>query len=73
MVLQIAVLDYDPLWAQQFARIKAEILEALTKVPVITVEHVGSTSVPGLAAKPIIDIDVVVAPEQFAAAASALS
>lgn len=73
MVLRIAVLEYDPLWAEHFTRIKAELLTALAKVPVITIEHVGSTSVPGLAAKPIIDIDVVVAPEHYAVAASALS
>jgi GrpB-like predicted nucleotidyltransferase (UPF0157 family) len=63
MVLRIAILDYDPLWAEHFVRIKAELLTALAKVPIVTVEHVGSTSVPGLAAKPIIDIDVVVAPQ----------
>ncbi|KAJ4404129.1 hypothetical protein N0V91_006031 [Didymella pomorum] len=73
MVLRIAILDYDPLWAEHFVRIKAELLTALAKVPIVTVEHVGSTSVPGLAAKPIIDIDVVVAPEHYAVAASALS
>jgi GrpB-like predicted nucleotidyltransferase (UPF0157 family) len=73
MALQVAVLDYDPQWAAQFQRIKNEILTALAKVPVIAVEHVGSTSVPGLAAKPIIDIDVVVASEHFPVAASALS
>ena len=73
MVLRIAVLDYDPLWAEHFVRIKAELLTALAKIPIITVEHIGSTSVPGLAGKPIIDIDVVVAPEYYAVAASALS
>lgn len=73
MALQVAVLDYDPQWAIHFQRIKSEILAALSEVPVIAVEHVGSTSVPGLAAKPIIDIDVVVAPEHFPVAASALS
>ncbi|KAF2994244.1 hypothetical protein E8E13_000867 [Curvularia kusanoi] len=73
MALRIAVLEYDPSWAHHFVRIKAELLTALVEVPVINIEHVGSTSVPGLAAKPIIDIDVVVAAEHFAAAASALS
>lgn len=73
MVLRIAVLDHDPRWAEHFVRIRAELRAALAKVPIITIEHVGSTSVPGLAAKPIIDIDVVVAPEHYAIAASALS
>lgn len=48
------VVDYDPRWPGDFAVIRAELPAAWT------VEHVGSTSVPGLAAKPIIDVDVVV-------------
>lgn len=73
MSLQIAVLDYDPAWATHFERIKAELLAALSSVPILAIEHVGSTSILGLAAKPIIDIDIVVAPEHYPAAASALS
>ena len=41
-------------------------------MPVIAIEHVGSTSVPGLAAKPIIDIDIVVDRAHAAAASDAL-
>ncbi|MDR3402178.1 MAG: GrpB family protein [Chthoniobacter sp.] len=56
---EIVIVDYDPRWPAQFQK-HAEILsEALGNNLVI--EHVGSTSVPELAAKPIIDIDVVVA------------
>ena len=36
-------------------------------VPVVTIEHVGSTSVPDLAAKPVIDCDIVVAEEDVTA------
>jgi GrpB-like predicted nucleotidyltransferase (UPF0157 family) len=57
---KILVLDYDPAWAQRFEALKAPIWQAVRGVA-ISVEHVGSTSVPGLAAKPIIDIDVIVA------------
>jgi GrpB-like predicted nucleotidyltransferase (UPF0157 family) len=46
------------LWAARFGAIRDILLEALTGVDV-TVEHVGSTAVPSLAAKPIIDIDIV--------------
>ena len=53
------VLPYKEEWEQDFINIKKEIVEALGKLA-IAVEHVGSTSVEGLAAKPIIDIDVVV-------------
>jgi GrpB-like predicted nucleotidyltransferase (UPF0157 family) len=56
----ITVVDYDPAWSTQFETLQSLILSAVGDIAV-AVEHVGSTSVPGLAAKPIIDIDVVVA------------
>ena len=49
------IVDYNPAWPHAFEAAKAEILEAVGP-HVRTVEHVGSTSVVGLAAKPIIDI-----------------
>ncbi|HVX29563.1 MAG TPA: GrpB family protein [Nitrolancea sp.] len=55
----IVIVDYDPDWPQRFAQERARILEALgTRAQLV--EHIGSTSVPGLAAKPIIDILVTV-------------
>jgi GrpB-like predicted nucleotidyltransferase (UPF0157 family) len=56
---KIAVVDYDPVWPGTFAALRAPISEALTGIA-LAVEHVGSTSVPGLVSKPIIDMDVVV-------------
>ena len=53
-------MAYDPLWADQFEQLKRWYVEMLVGLPLLDVEHVGSTSVPGLAAKPIIDVDVVV-------------
>ena len=55
----IVISDYDPLWPEKFRRHAAIISQALGQKALV-IEHVGSTSVPGLAAKPIIDIDVVV-------------
>ena len=55
----IVVLPYDEEWKQDFIDIKNEIMDAIGTFA-IAIEHVGSTSVEGLAAKPIIDIDVVV-------------
>lgn len=49
--------DYDPRWPELFEAERARILEALPGLAV-RVEHVGSTSVPQLAAKPILDIAV---------------
>ena len=59
---RIAVVDADPEWPKKFQEIAA-YLSPFIADSIVRIEHVGSTSVPGLAAKPIIDIDVVVASE----------
>jgi GrpB-like predicted nucleotidyltransferase (UPF0157 family) len=51
----IEIVDYDATWPRQFAEEKRRILAATGRY-VAAVEHIGSTAVPGLAAKPIIDI-----------------
>lgn len=56
---KVVVLPYDPVWQQNFRQIKEELDVLLGKLAV-AIEHVGSTSVPGLSAKPILDIDVVI-------------
>lgn len=56
----IELAEYDPAWPQRFEREAAKIRGALGN-RAVRVEHTGSTSVPGLAAKPIIDIVLVVA------------
>jgi GrpB-like predicted nucleotidyltransferase (UPF0157 family) len=56
----VIIVDYSPEWARQFAQLRATLVAALGNLAV-AVEHVGSTAVPGLASKPIIDIDVVIA------------
>jgi GrpB-like predicted nucleotidyltransferase (UPF0157 family) len=55
----ITVEDYDPHWTEWFRTIHGYIWPAIDDVAV-RIDHVGSTSVPGLAAKPIIDMDIVV-------------
>ena len=55
---QVRVLPYDPAWKADFAAIRQELASALDGLA-IAIEHVGSTSVEGLSAKPCIDIDVV--------------
>jgi GrpB-like predicted nucleotidyltransferase (UPF0157 family) len=56
----IEIAEYDPDWPRQFDREVLRIRAALGE-QALAVEHVGSTAVPGLAAKPIIDIHLVVA------------
>ena len=56
----IEVTDPDPAWPRQYDGLASRIREALGR-RVLQLEHIGSTAVPGLAAKPIIDIDLAVA------------
>ncbi|HEX2372711.1 MAG TPA: GrpB family protein [Actinomycetota bacterium] len=56
---RIQVVDYDPRWPDLFRR-EADRIRAALGERVLLLEHIGSTSVPGLAAKPIVDILLVV-------------
>ena len=58
MAKPVVILDYDPKWPALFQFFRRRIGDALGGAAA-AIEHVGSTSVPGLAAKPIIDIDVL--------------
>ena len=68
----IRVVDWSPQWAEQFEAVAAVLRDALAGIGSASVEHVGSTSVPGLAAKPILDVDVVVDAADVPAAVTAL-
>jgi GrpB-like predicted nucleotidyltransferase (UPF0157 family) len=67
----VDLCDYDPQWPALFESLRSRIVSALGPL-VIAVEHIGSTSVPNICAKPIIDLDVVVRPEDVPAAISAV-
>ena len=60
----VVVIPYHERWKTDFEEIKQE-LEFVLGDLAMAVEHVGSTSVPGLSAKPIIDIDVVIKDDTF--------
>lgn len=51
--------SYNPLWREEFNRICLVLKAHLTHFPA-DIQHVGSTAVPGLAAKPILDIDIII-------------
>jgi len=57
---RITLAHYDPAWPGLYTR-EAERIRSILGARVVRLEHVGSTSVPGLAAKPIIDLVLVVA------------
>jgi GrpB-like predicted nucleotidyltransferase (UPF0157 family) len=57
---EIQVVEYDERWPADFERVASRIRDALGD-RVLELHHVGSTSVPGLPAKPVIDVDLVVA------------
>jgi GrpB-like predicted nucleotidyltransferase (UPF0157 family) len=57
---QIVIVDYDPGWPERFELERDRIQTALG-AKALLIEHIGSTAVPGLAAKPIVDIVVAVA------------
>jgi GrpB-like predicted nucleotidyltransferase (UPF0157 family) len=57
--VRIVIVEHDPAWHARFSSERERIRSALGPAA-IRVEHVGSTSVPGLAAKPIVDILLVV-------------
>jgi GrpB-like predicted nucleotidyltransferase (UPF0157 family) len=67
----VVVVDYDPAWPKLFESLRDRIAGALGPMA-LAIEHVGSTSVPNMPAKPIIDMDVVVRAEDVSAATAAI-
>ncbi|MGO4481217.1 GrpB family protein [Rhizobium pisi] len=53
----VELVSYDPQWPQAFRNIRARLLALLPNA--LSIDHIGSTSIPGMAAKPLIDIDIV--------------
>jgi GrpB-like predicted nucleotidyltransferase (UPF0157 family) len=70
----IMVAEYDLAWPLRFERLRHEYGAAMAAsgVSVVAIEHVGSTAIPGLAAKPIIDCDIIVAENDVDAASQTL-
>lgn len=67
----IEIMPYDQQWPEEFQRIREPLREALGELA-LRIDHIGSTSVPGLAAKDVIDVQVTVAKLDAVAIASAL-
>jgi GrpB-like predicted nucleotidyltransferase (UPF0157 family) len=58
MPQRVEIVVYDAAWPARFRQI-AETLRALLQHRVVAIRHVGSTAIPGLSAKPLIDIDIL--------------
>lgn len=72
MAERVEIATYDKQWPGHFRDIAAS-LQALIGLEVIAIDHIGSTAVPGLSAKPLIDIDVTLpSPEHVLAAISTM-
>ena len=56
---RVIVAPYDVAWKSAFEEIKTEIESAIADL-IVGIEHVGSTSVEGMSAKPCIDVDVII-------------
>jgi GrpB-like predicted nucleotidyltransferase (UPF0157 family) len=67
----IVIVEYDLAWPAEFERLRTRVAAAVGGVAV-AIEHVGSTAVPGLAAKPVIDVVVVVEPHDLQTAVERL-
>ncbi|HEX8508451.1 MAG TPA: GrpB family protein [Propionibacteriaceae bacterium] len=67
----IVIVDYDPEWPLVFARLRDRERAAMAELP-HRIEHIGSTSVTQLAAKPIIDLVVIVSPTDVSEAIARL-
>ncbi len=59
MAKRVVVVPYNEQWKTDFETIKQHLLTTINDI-IISIEHIGSTSIEGLSAKPIIDIDVVI-------------
>ena len=65
--MTIILEPYNPAWETRFDQVRNDLAVILKNIPVRAIEHVGSTSVPGLMAKPVLDIDIIVTPATLTA------
>ena len=72
LIMKVIIEPYNPVWVAEFQKARATLETILKDVQYISIEHVGSTSIPGLLAKPVIDIDLIIEPSSLVAARTAL-
>ena len=70
--MKVIIEPHNPAWIEEFKNSKALLETILKDVDYISIEHVGSTCIPGLPAKPVIDIDIIIKPSSLLATRTAL-
>ncbi|KUJ18580.1 putative UPF0157 protein YqkA [Mollisia scopiformis] len=65
--LPIALEPHNPSWATEFNTAAQMLRTLLSGLPITSIEHIGSTAIPDLLAKPILDIDIVISGPDFPA------
>lgn len=70
--MKVIIEPHNPEWAVKFVEIKEDLSRILKDVAIVSIEHVGSTCIPQLKAKPVLDIDIIIQPSVLEAARAAL-
>jgi GrpB-like predicted nucleotidyltransferase (UPF0157 family) len=70
--MKIILEEHNPQWALDFQQAHLELSQILAHIPPLAIYHVGSTCIPSLIAKPVLDIDIVVSAPAFSATRAAL-
>ena len=70
--MKVTIEPHNPAWITEFQKAKASLEAILKDTSIRSIEHVGSTSIPGLPAKAVIDIDIIVTAETLPATRQAL-
>jgi GrpB-like predicted nucleotidyltransferase (UPF0157 family) len=70
--MNIILEPHSPAWHAKFCQVQHDLKDILKDIPLLAIEHIGSTSIPSLIAKPVLDIDIIVTPETLASTRQAL-
>lgn len=70
--MRVIVEPHNPQWKVKFLEIQQQLHQILGDVAIISVEHVGSTCIPSLMAKPVLDVDIIIEISSLDAARKAL-
>ncbi|KAJ5168420.1 uncharacterized protein N7482_004014 [Penicillium canariense] len=73
IAMKVTIEPYNPEWPLKFCAIQERLRLILKDVEILSIEHVGSTSIPSMKAKPVLDIDIIIHGPSLEAARRALS